>query len=477
MAYLRLSLLILLTYFSISCFNTQDLNARLRTIEPYGLNERPDVDIVIEEELPEIDGEYEIVEEDLLAYDFFSFEQYDDFSKVGLLLPLSGSSKNIGESMLKAAEMALFDSKNSNIELIIEDTKGTDVGLNMAAQLAISKGAQVILGPVFSGTTQEMQKIAKTEGINILSFSNNWELANKNTFLMGFMPYYQIMEILNYAGEKGYKKLAVILPNGIYGDLVEEILELNRTMEIVKIERLPGDITVQEFIQEFSGYNDRKKSLETEVEFYSSYLEELAELDDEINNKDLQQQMSDDEFFFKYSRYKDLKSIEATVQKQLEILENQVTTEELDFDCILLPFGGDKLREIASLLSYYDIPPETVKYLGTGLFDDKSLNDEPALVKAWYAAPYSKELATFEKRYKETFEQTPIRIASIAYDAISLLSLLSDKEEYPDNQSLTKSSGFKGIDGVFKFNKNGLIERELSIMEIQKRRSPKRVGP
>lgn len=481
MSYFRLSLLILCAYISISCFNKQDINANAKshsykTIEPYKFEDSKK-DIVIEEMLPEITNEVsiDIYNDDLYAYDFFSLNSDEEFSKVGFLLPLSGSAEHIGKSMLRAAEMALFDSKNKNLELIIEDTKGTEVGAKMAAQLAVSKGAQILLGPVFSKTTEEVKRVADYNDINLISFSNNWKLADRETFLMGFMPYYQVVDILQYAEKAGYQKLAVILPDDAYGDLIEEVVISSDIINVVKMETMSSDANVQEFIKEFSGYNARKKILDDEIGFYQVYLDELEELKLEMNNADLKKQMNNEEFFDKYARYKELLSIEEAIIEQLDDLKMQTTEGGLEFDSILIPYGGDELREIASLLSYYDVPPEQVKYLGTGLFDDKTLNDEPALIKAWYAAPYSSKLAAFEKKYKDNFDSNPIRIASIAYDAISLLSSFAELDEYPDYRNLTSSSGFVGIDGLFKFGKNGLIERELSIMEIQKRKSSKKI--
>ncbi|MCT4574793.1 MAG: penicillin-binding protein activator [Alphaproteobacteria bacterium] len=457
---LKLSRLFIVTLFAYIFANTSIYLANNQALNTHA-------QVFIEEELPELSNQHE----NEIYDDKKNLE--DNNYKIGLLLPLSGDAKEVGESMLKAAELSLFRSKNENISLIIEDTKGTSIGTKIATQLAVSKEADIILGPLFSETTAVAKKIAKKNNIRIISFSNNWSLADSNTFLMGFMPYYQIHKILDFAIEKGKKDIAVILPNNTYGDLVDNILDDKNDLNIVKKAVLDDTDNVQDFIKEFSGYNERKDRLDSEIEFYQSYLDELELLEAEIQNKDNVQNMTNEEFFTKYTKYKEIKSSKNILEGKIKELKEQGTEEDLDFNAVLIPFGGDKLREIASLLSYYEVSPKKVKYLGTGLFDDKTLNDEPSLIKSWYATPFSNSLSIFEKNYIKNFNDNPIRISSIAYDAVSLIAELNKIGLKPTYRNLTSRTGFLGIDGVFRFNNSGLIERDLSVMEIRAKRAPK----
>ena len=72
--------------------------------------------------------------------------------RVGLLLPLSGQNRQLGQSMLNAAQMALFDLGDDSFQLIPRDTKGTPGGASEAARDAIAEGAQLILGPLYSSS-------------------------------------------------------------------------------------------------------------------------------------------------------------------------------------------------------------------------------------------------------------------------------------------------------------------------------------
>ncbi|MCH8991732.1 MAG: ABC transporter substrate-binding protein [Acidobacteria bacterium] len=72
--------------------------------------------------------------------------------RVALLLPLSGRNARLGNAMVNAAQLALFDLADDRFELLIHDTKGTPEGAAEAAALAIGDGASLILGPLLSAS-------------------------------------------------------------------------------------------------------------------------------------------------------------------------------------------------------------------------------------------------------------------------------------------------------------------------------------
>lgn len=139
-------------------------------------------------------------------------------AKIALLLPLSGKGSDTGQAMLNAAQLAMFDLNASSVfELRPEDTgKGAVQAINSA----ISNGANLILGPVFSNDTKTISPIALQNNLNIVSFSTDTSAAVGNTFLMGFMPQAQVNSVLNYASSVGHKRIALIAPRDVYGDSV-----------------------------------------------------------------------------------------------------------------------------------------------------------------------------------------------------------------------------------------------------------------
>lgn len=139
-------------------------------------------------------------------------------AKIALLLPLTGKGSDTGQAMLNAAQLAMFDLNASSVfELRPEDTgKGAVQAINSA----ISNGANLILGPVFSTDTKTISPIALQNNLNIVSFSTDTSAAVGNTFLMGFMPQAQVNSVLTYANSVGHKRIALIAPRDVYGDSV-----------------------------------------------------------------------------------------------------------------------------------------------------------------------------------------------------------------------------------------------------------------
>ena len=95
-------------------------------------------------------------------------------------------------------------------------------------------------------------------------------------------------------------------------------------------------------------------------------------------------------------------------------------------DAVLIAQGGVILRALAPTLSLDGATKDKVKLLGTGLWDDDpSLAREAALEGSWYAAPAPDADAQFIAKYRGTFGTAPAQLSSLAYDAVSLVALLS----------------------------------------------------
>ncbi len=142
-----------------------------------------------------------------------------------------------------------------------------------------------------------------------------------------------------------------------------------------------------------------------------------------------------------------------------------------NIDALLIPEGGAKLRALAPLLPYYDIDPATVKFLGTGLWDDPSIGSEPALTGGWFAGTEQDKYAEFRSRFEKTYGRRPPRIASIAYDAVALAGILA-RGDTPDPYSaaaLGNQDGFAGYDGIFRFRPDGVAQRGLAVIKVQPR--------
>jgi ABC-type branched-subunit amino acid transport system substrate-binding protein len=138
-------------------------------------------------------------------------------------------------------------------------------------------------------------------------------------------------------------------------------------------------------------------------------------------------------------------------------------------DALFLPAGREELPSLAPLLASEQLSSGRVQFIGTGQWDYPNIGNERALIGGWYPAPDPKGWSNFVQRYSKTYGSSPPRIASLAYDAVSLAVSLSQNppgQRYTYTQ-LTRPSGFSGIDGLFRLLSDGTSERGLAILEVQ----------
>jgi ABC-type branched-subunit amino acid transport system substrate-binding protein len=137
-------------------------------------------------------------------------------------------------------------------------------------------------------------------------------------------------------------------------------------------------------------------------------------------------------------------------------------------DALFLPAGRDELPTLAPLLANAGLTSASVQFIGTGQWDYPNVGNARALDGGWYPAPDPKGWNTFAESYAKTYGGTPPRIASLGYDAVSLAVSLSQNppgQRYSYSQ-LTRSSGFAGVDGLFRLLPDGTSERGLAILEV-----------
>ena len=334
--------------------------------------------------------------------------------KVGLLLPLSGQHKQLGDAMLKAAQMALFDIGHSNMELIPRDTKGSANGAREAARSAIDSGAQLILGPVFASSVRAAKPITNSARVNMIAFSTDWTLAGGNTYMMGFLPFDQVERVTRYAAGRGIRNVGVLAPNSDYGQVVTSAFKTMAPRNGITISKSTnfrtGTTNLAPVVRDFTDFDVRKES---------------------------------------------------------------GVLNQAPFDAVLVPVGGQDARAIVSLLSHYELPPRAVRRLGTGVFDDAALATETNLNGTWFAAPSPNSRRNFEQRFLATYGKKAPRLSTLAFDATALAAVLArrglESTGRPafDRNSIISPNGFAGLDGIFRFRPNNTSERGLAILEFR----------
>ncbi len=359
-------------------------------------------------------------------------------ASVALLLPLSGPSAKVGQAMFEAAQMALFDIGGAAMVLLPLDTEGTPEGAARAAETAARDGARLILGPLFSASVAAVAPIARRAELNVIAFSSDRNVAGPGVYVMGLLPRQQVARVVGFAAGRGVTRIAALASAGIYGrTAVAALKEATAALgvELVDIAYFPETARtaseVSDIVRLFTDYDRRRGNLLAQKRA-------LAGRDDEVSRETL---------------------------RRLETLD---TLGEVGFDAVLIPDGGLALTTVAPLLPYYDVDPRTVRILGTAAWESADLASEPALVGAWFAAPPPEARRPFEDRFVKLFAHAPRRIATLAYDAVALAGALA---RMPDETgfaaaALTNPSGFRGVDGLFRFNPDGTNERGLAVLEV-----------
>lgn len=321
--------------------------------------------------------------------------------RVGIILPFTSGSagtRALAQSMMRAAELAMFDSGNRNILLISADEGNGGANAANAAQQLLNQGAEVIVGPLFGPSVAAVAPIARDRGVPVLAFSTEKNVAGNGAYLLSFLPQNEVNRVVGYAATKGHAKFALLAPQTAYGDVAKEAF----TEAVTKVH---GTVVDQE-------------------------------------------------------RY---------APTAAAVTEPSDAVAKSGADAVLIAQGGTILKAIGPTLSLDGASRDKVKLLGTGLWaDDASLPREASLLGSWYAAPAPNADTDFVNKYRATFGSAPAQLSSLAYDAVSLVALLSPGTPYHrfTRAALTDPNGFAGVNGIFRFKSDGTSERGLAVLEV-----------
>ncbi|MBR0692508.1 penicillin-binding protein activator [Bradyrhizobium lablabi] len=166
--------------------------------------------------------------------------------KVGLVLPLSaaGNAGVAAQSMKNAAEMALAEFQNPNIQLLIKDDGGSPQGAAQGTQQALSEGAEIILGPLFAGSVPSTAQLTRARGTSVIAFSTDASIAGRGVYLLSFLPESDVNRIIDYAAGTGKRSFAALVPDNAYGNVVEAAFKQavgRKNARIVAFEKYGAD--------------------------------------------------------------------------------------------------------------------------------------------------------------------------------------------------------------------------------------------
>jgi ABC-type branched-subunit amino acid transport system substrate-binding protein len=167
--------------------------------------------------------------------------------KVALVLPFGagGNAGAAGQSMRNAAEMALAEFNNPDLQLLVKDDAGTAQGAQAAVQQALDEGAEIILGPLFAHSVGAAGQAARARNVPVIAFSTDSNVATRGVFLLSFLPESDVDRVISYAVSQGKRSFVGLLPDNAYGSVVEaefKQVTARRGARVVALERYsPGD--------------------------------------------------------------------------------------------------------------------------------------------------------------------------------------------------------------------------------------------
>lgn len=143
-----------------------------------------------------------------------------------------------------------------------------------------------------------------------------------------------------------------------------------------------------------------------------------------------------------------------------------ISAKRADVQGILLPDGGDALKNVVAELTAVALSSHDIPIIGTGLWDDQNVGQHNVLVGGFYASSDPAQRTKFVTRYQKAYGGKPVRLASLAYDATALVAVLAKQGLNYDENALTNPSGFAGLDGIFRLTHEGIAERGLAVLEV-----------
>ena len=337
-------------------------------------------------------------------------------TRVGLLIPKTGPNSRLGKELLRGAELALFAMRDPSIELLSFDTAGGPAAA-MAARQAMAAEVDIVVGPLFSQSVIAARSIIGQRGVPMLALSNNLQIADQASWLLGYMPEQQIELLLGHALTVGHSKIAILVEESPFGQrlaahTVQRLQQLGLTPEVMQTltqAQLAADDQLKTAIREFTGYVPLEENEEAPA---------FADL------------------------------------------------PPPRFDAVVFAGGAEFALRIAPVLAYCDADSERVLYLGNAQWNQRRLLMEPSLYGALFASRPTGQDDRFNTLWADIWESRPGTLARLSFDAMAMISVVARNKPPRWRAALVSDSGFNGFSGAYRLYPDGSNRRAFELRQI-----------
>jgi len=347
--------------------------------------------------------------------------------KIGLLIPLSGKNAEIGQSIIKATQLAINKINNPSIEILPKDTKSKPETTLKAAKELSQLGVKIIIGPVFNNSLAYLDEL---RDITFLSFTNKIINNPKNIISAGINASSQLRAIQKFIELNEIKKTIFLMPDVNYKNEIKIALS-NSKMKIFKsyvYDTDPTKLTKQ--IEKITDYSKRKQNLEDEIKRIE-------------------------------------KSDEANKELLIERLNKKDTLGGVKFDSIIIADFDESLKSVTTSLLYTNISPKEKYFITLNQWFDESLLNETSSQPIYFPSINKKNYDNFAAEYFEKFNQNPNPLSFLSYDLVGLVYyLILQNNSIIDEKLFIKKTMFNGKIGIFEI-KDNKVNHILNFYKIE----------
>ena len=370
----------------------------------------------------------------ILYYLLISFNTYvfsvenknENLLKIGVLAPLSGEFKDLGETILYSVNLALHDIGDSSIRIYPKDSGSNKEKIIKSCEEFQNEGIKIIIGPIDSKFFKELNNF---NDLIFLSLSNIDSQIKNNVIMMGINLESQLISIKKFIEKNKKKKTVILYPNNNYAKYVEKNLNLVnfKNKKLFKYSKDPKKLTSQ--IEKLTNYKRRKRDLEYRIKKL-----EKSEL-----NQDL---------------------------KELNELKQKHTLGKVKFDSIVIIDFGNGLKSVLTSLAYTDVLEKDVLIISTNQWFDETILSESSIKNFYFPSINLRNLEKFRKKFYESYNYKPNEITILSYDSVGLVYYLWKKNiKINSIKDFNMKNEIKGKIGNFKISENKVIQ-ELNIYNL-----------